>query len=950
MNGSKWIAALATLALAATGCQGAKGESSGTGGQDGVATQDAAGTPGPAGSQGPAGKDGKDGLPGISTGMVIGTVTSASASKAGVPVAGVTVSFDPDPGVTATTDADGNFGATVPVGVYTVTFTKNPGIAATSFSNISVIAGGKVCLEKALPYSPLALTLTGATSWAGLGKLVALGASTTGATGPVSYAWKLTAGPFKKGAAPALAVSPDGAQASFTTALLAEIIASGVVNNPPLDLPPRPSFVAISPGQAAKMSYTVSVTATDGTFSQTATATVGTLPFTPGLAETAPRGLPLVANDALAAHYAWQLASRPAGSAAALDLGGVRNPVFVPDVDGQYVLTNGATQLAVTVNGFVGLGKIADDGARHGCSNCHVPYFQPPKAKEWKNSAHGNHFFKFMHYEGDALVWNLDPVTLLPVPAPTANEGKVVSWSQPGRMTTFEFGMTGAEGTHYGANCVACHTTGYGGGANGGFDDVALATGWKFPTAAQLEAAFGGTASTPAPVFALWNAIPSELKGLVGMQCEACHGPMGEHAQNPINVTAAKGFFGVDSCAACHDRPTNHDRVALWRKSGHATLTNGEFGAMDVGVEASCSRCHAGQGHKLWADNGFGTSYVPPADENGTATLWGKGDVQPITCQACHDPHTTTLRLEGEAPLALLDGYTVEGMGTGASCMVCHNGRKKLPASPNGMGAHESSQTDVFVGVNAFFVNPSQPSAHLAVADTCVGCHMKVKSAVKDGTTPSNTNHTFAIDATRACQACHGAAASAEGLEEAFDASLAALWKAMGDKITGALPAVYNVVAQDPAGLGDAQAETHPKAVTLDQKPVSVKQVRSYHPYTLFVFGFATPIPDPFHAGLTTTELWIKTGDIDVSAPPAPIAVTPGTVASDGAVTADAEYTIATPLVAKGGVIAKACWNSVLLTNDKSKGLHNPDFAFDVLAASRAQVVALPATAPAGGF
>ena len=24
-----------------------------------------------------------------------------------------------------------------------------------------------------------------------------------------------------------------------------------------------------------------------------------------------------------------------------------------------------------------------------------------------------------------------------------------------------EFGMTGAEGTHYGANCVSCHTTGY---------------------------------------------------------------------------------------------------------------------------------------------------------------------------------------------------------------------------------------------------------------------------------------------------------------------------------------------------------------------------------------------------------------------------------------------------------------------------------------------------------
>lgn len=912
------LAVLTAVALASAGCSGGNGASVSDKGSNVEAVTacgntDCTGAPGPQGPPGPQGEQGPAGEPGVFMGEVKGTVTSSSASKT-FPVAGVLVSFEPNVGVTAMTDANGFFTAKVPVGVYTVTFSKSPGIASTSFPNVSVVAGGVVTLNKALAYSPLALKFTsGVTPYAGLGKPVTLVTSLDGATGPVTYRWSFTSGPYS--AVPPLNVGADGTRASFTTGLLADLIASGKVNNPPLDIPDRASFVAISPGQAAKMSYVVAVEVNDGTFTQKASATVGTLPFTPGVAETGVLGLPTIVN-ALATTYDWKLVSKPDGSNAAFDSPNARNAIFTPDKEGRYVIANGADEvLAVTVGKFVGLGKIADSGASctpdcptgcaNWCSTCHSDYFQPPKAKEWKNSAHGNHFFKFMRYNASGeLVWNDS------VPAPTADAG--VFWSQPGRMTTFEYGMTGAEGSHYGSSCISCHTTGYNAyplAANAGFDDLMAATGWKFPTVAEMEAAFGGSGATKAPVFTLWNAIPSDLKGLVGMQCESCHGPMNEHAQQPMvtvnGVTSPnatpQGFYNVDSCAACHDRPANHDRIALWRQSGHASreLAIGEGGS------TNCTRCHTAQGFKAWADHLFDPAWTPAAG-------FAPAVAEPITCQACHDPHKTslryddaleTLREQGKPQaITLVNGTTISDMGAGASCMVCHNGRKALNAAgPKGSSPHGAAQTDVFLGINAYFVNPSNPSAHVAVADTCVGCHMKLKYAVPGGITPTNTNHTFALDASRTCQQCH-ANSEAAGIETQFADSLAALNQAITAKINAFLTVPYTLTAQDPAEVAAAVA------VTLDQKPVAIEVVGGPHGTASLQFTFATAITDPFDAAATTTKLLVLPASV------------PGLNTSGN------------------GTIARAAWNARLVVNDSSKGIHNPDFVFEVLANTRAAV------------
>ena len=120
------------------------------------------------------------------------------------------------------------------------------------------------------------------------------------------------------------------------------------------------------------------------------------------------------------------------------------------------------------------------------------------KFKEWGNSAHGNHFFKYMEYDTNGnLVWKKDgkrQVASRPRPRTRPSSG-----TEPGAMTTFEFGHDRrAEGSHYSKSCTGCHTTG---NKHPGRRTTALTmsrdgrTAWTFP---DLKTAFGGDAVTTA--------------------------------------------------------------------------------------------------------------------------------------------------------------------------------------------------------------------------------------------------------------------------------------------------------------------------------------------------------------------------------------------------------------------------------------------------------------------
>ena len=534
---------------------------------------------------------------------------------------------------------------------------------------------------------------------------------------------------------------------------------------------------------------------------------------------------------------------------------------------------------------------------------------------------------------------------------PTANPG--VFWNvadmPAGPMTTFEFGMTGAEGTHYSLSCVGCHTTGYNALAvNGGFDDAAAAAPWTFPNLGSAFTGLTGGATgdpvTPAPQLGAYNAISADVVKYQGMQCESCHGPLGQHV---VGAGAPpQPEFDAAACAVCHDRPAGHDKVFLWRQSGHANLelAVGEGSGTSGNPSTSCNRCHSAQGFVQYVDQvlgnlqGIGGAALPAFPGNiidptlstpttfvgaGAPFMIGLGltpqTVQPQTCAACHDPHSTEIRISGNTP-ALAAGFQVSGAGAGALCFTCHNSRNgargdqfngvyysnPLPGAITPVAAigapHEANQGDVLAGMNSFWVGMS-PSNHLAVADTCVGCHMKYGAA---GVSFRNTNHTWKVDTT-ICVNCHGSNVNGEALQGVFDQSLAALNTAITSVGTATFANAYWMKGTATG----AQTAAVPAGATTSVVFVSGRSVG-------FRVTLNVDVPNPNAATGTIT---------------AGTAITVGL----GGFYSDAAATTRIFDLLQGRV-AKANWNYTLV-NDGSRSIHNPTFVFDVLSTSQSKVV-----------
>jgi hypothetical protein len=322
------------------------------------------------------------------------------------------------------------------------------------------------------------------------------------------------------------------------------------------------------------------------------------------------------------------------------------------------------------------------------------------------------------------------------------------AWSKTSHATLFRDGLNGVASDHYGANCIACHTVGYDRdplAVNGGFDDVATALKWTFPTATKA-----GT----------YDAIPDALKNLGGIQCENCHGPGSRHVGSggdPLLISISSGS-GV--CAQCHGALTHHSKNGQWNNSVHAVVTPEAAGSGREG----CVGCHTGTGFmgRIKGSTPLDTGYSP------------------IGCQTCHEAHGETLPQGGAHFLrtvdlvTLKDGTTVKGGGTGMLCMNCHQSRQnaavyaETAAASARFGPHHSPQADMLAGVNGVTYGKSIPSsAHgLVVENTCVTCHMQEVEDASPALTHAG-GHTFRVraeggatiaaeDLVGACQGCHG--------------------------------------------------------------------------------------------------------------------------------------------------------------------------------------------------
>jgi hypothetical protein len=716
------------------------------------------------------------------------------------------------------------------------------------------------------------------------------------------------------------------------------------------ELPQSAGFVSLGDGVARSLAKGLAfdVTATDGTNTtkvraygaigglqdiqggnSPASATFG---VTNGVA---PVGVMVIASDVAAASYSWTLtAADKNGPLTPPTLNGAttRNPYFTPVTEGVYTLTNTVptvpTVLKLTAAKYSGL--LAADGSSGACAQCHDgPDSYVVKYLGYKNTA--DYFFHAMGVHGNTNYFSN--------PASRATEAA-------GAETIFQWGLQGVD---YAPTCYKCHTTGSfytnSGGAdatvdNNGFqarlDAVDAAAKLLDPKAASLSSQWTGDGVDH------YTGLDGGLKALGGIQCESCHGPASQHMAlggQDITTGEVKGLvipWAVGACAVCHDAPGHHDKVELWSQSGHA---NANLAVAEGAGSASCARCHGAQGfakyvsqqaglgadcssyqdskgaaialntdgtlpnHNLpYADNLY--VHVGVADVNGkfvckqmaAADLANIGitaaTVQPQTCQACHDAHSTELRIDGDTG-ALAAGFSVQGAGAGALCMTCHNGRNGprgdtiTPPTAGIAAPHTPTQAEILMGRNFYWVN-GVTSPHAAVGETCVGCHVQLHP---DSVVTGNNNHTFKADGT-ICKSCHGASTSPDALFGQWADGTAKLKAAM----VAALGSSFQLI-----GTGTQSP------VTVQASNVAI----TGYGRSGITFAFTTPVNDPNAASGTIGTITVALTNLkDVN----------GTT------------------LTLTGRMAKAGWNLAMLS-DQSSAVHNPLLVPQVFTVSSQKVL-----------
>ncbi|HET9554689.1 MAG TPA: hypothetical protein VFP50_17110 [Anaeromyxobacteraceae bacterium] len=908
-------ALLLAAALVFAGCKGDTGPAGAAGANGTNGSNGTDGATGPTGPTGPVGPGGGSGDGSVVIVARFATVNGTAIASA-LPAPGVFCFTNPDQtGNTAdqvlsgTTDMTGTATITAPPGTYNFACLGGADYASPPMiTNVNVGGGFPTTVNVALDRTnPLYFTGLAATpAKPAPGATVTLAPAVAGATGAVTYAYAVS------GVTAATVDATSTLAIPKLPALLAGLDAGNGANKA-FKLSSRSGFVAIGDGAVKSLAkaYKVTVTATDSatpahTAKTAITIPVVGVPAIQGL-KSAPIGVLAVANEAAAATtFAWTL-TPPAGSTATLADADTRNPSFVPDVAGVYTLQNGATTVALTAGKYAGFK--ADTG---GCGtfDCH-----PAGFRAWVK---GN-------FTGQSLHFN--------------HNGRNGGTAQ----TILQWGLTGID---YGPSCYKCHTVGSfptSNADNGGFyatmaklDNGGTFDATKPPT---QNAAWTGNGADN------WTGLDASLKLRAGIQCESCHGPADGGNHSGLNVGVDVPWASAN-CGVCHDSPGKHDRIELWSKSLHAN----EAGAVaEASVEQhpgneSCARCHAAQGFvdylaqqqnpaacATFLDKTGAAIPATTLDSNGnpltsgnllikvpgatfgtftscqvTSTgatetnttiktagqtyLLGLGlgqqDVQPIGCAACHEPHTTELRVSDDTG-QLAAGFRVTGAGAGALCMVCHNGRNGARGDAVTIASiaapHAPTQAEVLMGQNAYWVN-GYVSAHAAVEDTCAGCHVKlVPASVK----ASLTNHTFAADDS-ICASCHGALVKPEALFGRYAQGVAAVKAAMTQALV--------------AGRTDFDISTGTPAVTT-------------------TISVATDNPQVTGYGRSGVQLTYGATPTVVSVPLSKIFAT-GTT---------------TPFIANNGRFAKAGWNLGLVPT-QAAAVHNPTFTFQLLTVTAQKV------------
>jgi hypothetical protein len=286
------------------------------------------------------------------------------------------------------------------------------------------------------------------------------------------------------------------------------------------------------------------------------------------------------------------------------------------------------------------------------------------------------------------------------------------------------------------------------------------------------------------------------------------------------------------------------------------------------------------------------------------------------------------------------------------------------------------------------------PSAHLAVADTCAGCHVKIATG-SEAASMQASNHSFQVDGT-ICATCHGTGSTAvdgAALQAANQVQIDSIRGYLASKmLTTVVSAINNVpaagamiVAVRPYDLTtdsygsasssyaggalngwiDLVAGTGTASPGVKNTPTSIGMMYSKSGSMLVVLNVPNAVTfTPTAAGATpvttnalavaftsiatnqavpnTVPGWPTAGGYFYSVWGAPSPVSGSTTVTYPNVPQPAWLTATPTGVASVQTLMKAYWNISVLNNDGTKGIHNPSFFNGVIAATDNALKALP--------
>ena len=211
-------------------------------------------------------------------------------------------------------------------------------------------------------------------------------------------------------------------------------------------------------------------------------------------------------------------------------------------------------------------------------------------------------------------------------------------------------------------------------------------------------------------------------KNLLGIQCEACHGPGSEHVKGGGDPSKITVDYSAELCGSCHTG-SHHPTYDEWKTSDHAnalTTLKGSSHASD-----SCLECHSSD---YWYDR--------------TVTLYSAQNG--ITCVMCHFAHGSNfehqLREEGER-----------------LCALCHTTeRSRPPSTPH------HAQDEMLLGIGGYEWPQGGPylnSPHTYdIDERCMKCHMYTRD-FESAEDPAITGHSWKPN-VEVCRECHKGAQS----------------------------------------------------------------------------------------------------------------------------------------------------------------------------------------------